>query len=71
MVSIPHPNIWRLIEVFQKKEFLLVQVRCERLKDGLSKSLGARKFDLERNIKISQAKSKCLSSPKSKLKHIK
>ena len=63
--SIPHPNIWKLIEVFQKEEFLLVQVRCERLKDGSSKSMGARKCDLERNIKILQAKNKYLLSHKS------
>ena len=62
--SIPHPNIWKLVEIFQKEEFLLVQVRCERLKDGSLTSVGERKCDLKRNIQILQAKKKYLRSRK-------
>ena len=64
LVSIPHPNIWKLVEIFQKEEFLLVQVRCERLKDGSLTSVGERKCDLKRNIQILQAKKKYLRSRK-------
>ena len=62
--KVPHPNMWKLCEVFQKEEFLLVQVRCERLKDGSLASLGEKKCDLKRNIQILQAKNKYLRSSK-------
>ena len=29
--NVPHLNMCKLCEVFQKEEFLLVQVRCERI----------------------------------------
>ena len=38
--STAHPHIWKLIEVIQKEEFLLVQVRSEGLIKGTLKSRG-------------------------------
>jgi hypothetical protein len=62
--NVPHPNVWKLIEVFQKEEFLCVQFRTESLLIGTVTSKGTSKRDLEKDNKILKAKNKYLRSGK-------
>jgi hypothetical protein len=59
-----HPNIWKCVEVMQKEEFLMVQVRCAGLLSGTLKPKIKRNHDLERNVTILKAKNIFLQSHK-------
>ena len=61
---VPHPNIWAFVEVTQREEFVLVQVRYARILSGAIKSNGRRKEDLIRDNVLLKAKNKFLQSSK-------
>ena len=60
--NVPHPNIWHFIEIIQKEEFLLVQMRYVSPIKKTLVSRGRGKVYIERDLKILQAKNKFLNS---------
>ena len=61
---VPHPNIWSFVEVTQREEFLLAQMRYARILSGAIKSNGRRKEDLIRDNVLLKAKNKFLQTRK-------
>ena len=49
--NVPHPNIWHFIEIIQKEEFLLVQMRYVSLIKKTLVSRGRCKVFIERDLK--------------------
>ena len=50
-----HPNPWKFCEVLQHEEFLLIQVRCEKLLQSQFKSRGRNKIDMQRDMNLLKA----------------
>jgi hypothetical protein len=59
-----YPNIWSFVEVTQREEFLLAQMRYARILSGAIKSNGRRKEDLIRDNVLLKAKNKFLQTRK-------